>query len=170
MAEKIHRSSDVPNFDTYPSPAPDGPTGRIGMERSSLEQRAAELGAAAGKIAVMVRQTKATLESLTHRPIYDRVSGLAENAKTRAEHLRQLAEGRAQELTHSAREKTAELGRQVREKSADLVRQAKSGYVRARFEAGRTVRQYPVQTALAAGAVGFLAGVGLRIRRAKRAY
>jgi hypothetical protein len=175
MAEKIPRSSDVPNFDTYPSPPPEGQTGQPGVghsfdERSSLEQRAAELGAAAGKIAFIVRRTKASVENLAHRPIYDRVSGLAENARARAEHLRRLAEVRAQELTHTARERTAELGRQVREKSAELVRQAKSGYVRARYEAGKTVREYPVHTAVAAGALGFLVGVGLRIRRARRAY
>jgi hypothetical protein len=175
MAEKIPRSSDVPNFDTYPSPPPEGQTGQSGVERSfversSLEQRAAELGAAAGKIAFIVRQTKANVEKLAQRPIYDRVSGLAENARVRAEHLRRLAEGRAQELTLTAREKTAELGRHVRKKSAELVRQAKSGYVRARYEAGKTVHEYPVHTAVAAGALGFLVGVGLRIRRARRAY
>jgi ElaB/YqjD/DUF883 family membrane-anchored ribosome-binding protein len=107
---------------------------------------------------------------LAHSGIYDRVTGLAENARLRTEHLRRLAGARAQELTDAARAKTAELGRRASERTADLARQAKSGYLRARNRANQTVREYPVQTAVAVGIVGFLVGVGLRIRRAKRAY
>ncbi len=170
MAERIYRSSDIPNLDTYPSDSPEREIGRTGVERPSLEQRAAELGAAAGKIAFIARQTKERVEKLAHRPIHDHVSGLAESTRGRAEHLRRVAVARAQEWTHAAQAKTTELGRQAREKTADLVRQAKSGYVRARFETIKTVREYPVHTVLAAGAVGFLLGVALRIRRTKRAY
>jgi ElaB/YqjD/DUF883 family membrane-anchored ribosome-binding protein len=168
MAESMHRSADVPNFDTYPS-SPDDQMGRAVVARSSLEQRAAELGTAAGKIAVIMRQTKEGVENLAHYGIYDRVSGFAENARARAEYLSRLAGARAQELAHAARAKTAELGRQAGETTADLARQAKSGYFRARLRVNQTVREYPVQTAVAAGVVGFLVGVGLRIRRAKRA-
>ena len=83
--------------------------------------------------------------------------------------MSRLAGKRAQELAHAARAKTEELGRQAGEKTANLARQAKSGYFRARLRVNQTVREYPVQTAVAAGIVGFLIGVGLRIRRAKRA-
>jgi ElaB/YqjD/DUF883 family membrane-anchored ribosome-binding protein len=169
MAESMHHSSDVPNFDTYPS-SPDDQIGRPAVERSSLEQRAAELGAAAGRIAVIMRQTKEGLENLAHYGIYDRVAGLAENARLRTEYLGRLAGTRTQELTDAARAKTAELARRAGERTADLARQAKSGYLRARNRANQTVHEYPVQTAVAVGVVGFLVGVGLRIRRAKRAY
>jgi ElaB/YqjD/DUF883 family membrane-anchored ribosome-binding protein len=181
MAERIYRSSDIPDLDTYPSAPPDRQAGWTDVERSSverssvdrpsLEQRAAELGAAAGKIVFIVRQTKERVEKLAHQgPIRDRVTGLAENAKVRAEHLRQVAAARAQEWTHAAQARTTELGRQASEKTADLARQAKSRYFQARDRANQTVREYPVHTVLAAGAVGFLLGVGLRIRRTRRAY
>jgi ElaB/YqjD/DUF883 family membrane-anchored ribosome-binding protein len=171
MAERMHSSSDVPNFDTYPSSPPAyGQTGPHGMERSSLEQRAAELGAAAGKIAVMIRQTKESLENLTHYGISERVNQLAENASARAEYLRRLAGVRIQEFTHAAQDKAGELGRQARERTVELRRQARAGYFRARLRANQTMREYPVQTAAAAGVVGFLVGVGLRIRRARHDY
>jgi ElaB/YqjD/DUF883 family membrane-anchored ribosome-binding protein len=179
MAESRHRSADVPNFDTYPSSPLSDVSGRGDMgrpyierlsERSLLKQRAAELGAAAGRIAVIIRQTQQGLESLAHHGLYDRLSGLAENARARTEQIRHLAAAKAQQVTQAAGAKAAELGRQTREKTAELARQAKAGYLRTRIRAKKTVHEYPVETALAAGAIGLLAGIALRIRRAKRAY
>ena len=170
MAESVHKSSDIPNFDTYPSTPPAGMASRSGVQRSSLEERAVELGAAAGRIALLMRQTKDSLENLAQHRIYDQVTVLAENARIRTENLRRTAGIRAKELTQKAQEKAAELGNQAREKSKDLGRRAKSNYFQARVRLKQTVRDYPVETALAAGALGFLAGVGLRIRRAKREY
>jgi ElaB/YqjD/DUF883 family membrane-anchored ribosome-binding protein len=175
MAERVHRSSDIPNFDTYPSTPSDEMPGYEGItrssgERSSLEQRAAELGAAAGRIAAILRETKESIDSLARHSIYDRATELAENARMRTEELQRWAVVRAREMTEVAQEKAAELGHEVREKAQELGRQAKSNYYRARLKASQTVREYPVETALAAGAVGFLMGVGLRIRRGKRAY
>jgi hypothetical protein len=170
MAESVHKSSDIPNFDTYPSAPPGGMVGRSGAQRSSLEERAAELGAAAGRLALLMRQTKDSLENLAEHRIYDRLTVLAETARVRTENLRRTAGIRAKEFTRKAQEKAAEIGYQAREKSAELGRQARSNYRRARLKVNQTVRDYPVETALAVGALGFLAGVGLRIRRAKRAY
>jgi ElaB/YqjD/DUF883 family membrane-anchored ribosome-binding protein len=184
MAESLHRSSDTPNFDTYPDSPSGGQIGRsdaagisnepfsqrTGHEPSSLEQHAAELGAAAGKVVVIMRQTKENLEHLTQHAIYDRLTVLAENAKVRAEQLARVAGARVQEYRQSAQVKAAELGRNAREKSGNLARQAKTGYASARRRADQTVQEYPVHVALAAGAVGFLIGVALRVRRAKRAY
>jgi len=138
-------------------------------ERSSLEERAAELGAAAGRIAVILRQTKESMENLAQHEIYDRVTNLAETAKARTEQVRRNAAARVQELTHAAQDKAAELGNQAREKSVELGRRAKNNYFQARLKAKQTVREYPVETALAAGAVGLLVGVALRIGRARRA-
>jgi ElaB/YqjD/DUF883 family membrane-anchored ribosome-binding protein len=175
MAESMHNSSDIPNFDTYPSSPSDELIDYKGVERSSiernsLEQRAAELGAAAGRIAVIMRQTKEGMENLAQHAIYDRVTNLAENAKIRTEHMRRMAAARVQEIAHVAQDKAADLGNQAREKTVELGRQARVNYFRARLKANQTVREYPVETALAAGAVGLLVGIALRIGRAKRAY
>jgi len=170
MAESMHNSSDIPNFDTYPSTPPDRLLDTKSAERSSLEERAAELGAAAGRIALILRQTKENVENLAQHEIYDRVTNLAENAKARTEQMRRDASLRVQEIAHAAQDKAAELGNQAREKTVELGRQAKNNYFRARLKANQTVREYPVETALAAGAVGLLVGVALRIGRARRAY
>jgi ElaB/YqjD/DUF883 family membrane-anchored ribosome-binding protein len=170
MVESMHNSSDVPNFDTYPSTPPDRLLDTKSAERSSLEERAAELGAAAGRIALILRQTKENVENLAQHEIYDRVTNLAENAKARTEQMRRDASLRVQEIAHAAQDKAAEIGNQAREKTVELGRQAKNNYFRARLKANQTVREYPVETALAAGAVGLLVGVALRIGRARRAY
>jgi len=170
MAESMHNSSDVPNFDTYPSTPPDRLLDTKSAERSSLEERAAELGATAGRIALILRQTKENVENLAQHEIYDRVTNLAENAKARTEQMRRDAAVRVQEIAHAAQDKAAELGNQAREKTVELGRQAKNNYFRARLKANQTVREHPVETALAAGAVGLLVGVALRIGRARRAY
>ena len=191
MAERLHRSSDVPNFDTYPASPPvnesetlenrllaegrarlleEGRLREEGRQPSSLEQRAADLGAAAGKVVSIVRRARVSVEHLPGHPVFNHLSGLAENARARAEYLAAKTGKRAQRLVQSAREKTADLGRQTREKTADLGRQARFGYYRARLRANQTAREYPVHVVVAAGVVGFLIGVGLRIRRANRAY
>jgi|ERR1043166_2962061 ElaB/YqjD/DUF883 family membrane-anchored ribosome-binding protein len=180
MAESVHKSSNIPNFDTYPATPSDeiadykgverSSIDRVAIQSSSLEQRAAELGAAAGRIAVIMRETKENVENLAQHGIYDRVTRLAENARIRTEGLRRRAGVRVQELTHTVQDKAADLRYQAREKTAKLGRQAKSNYKRVRLKANQTVREYPVETALAAGAAGFLLGVALRIRRASRAH
>ena len=170
MAESAHNSSDIPNFDTYPSTPPERLLDTRSAERSSLEERAAELGAAAGRIALILRQTKENVENLAHHEIYDRVTQLTENVKARTEQMRRDANTRVHELAHAAQDKASELSIQAREKTAELGRQARMNYFRARLKAKQTVKEYPVETALAAGAVGVLIGVALRIGRARRAY
>ncbi|HEY1938018.1 MAG TPA: hypothetical protein VGJ33_08795 [Candidatus Angelobacter sp.] len=170
MAEGMHSSSDIPNFDTYPTTPPDRLLDSKSAERSALEQHATDLGAAAGRIALIMRQTKENLENLAQHSIYDRLIRLSENARIRSERLRQVAAIRAQELTHAAQDRAAELGRQTQEKAEELGRHARANYYRARLKAKQTARDYPVETALAAGAVGFVVGVALRIGRANRAY
>jgi ElaB/YqjD/DUF883 family membrane-anchored ribosome-binding protein len=170
MAESMPNSSDIPNFDTYPSTPPDRLLDSKSAERSSLEERAAELGAAAGKIALILRQTKESMETLAQHEIYDRVTHLTESVKARTEQMRRDANARVHEIAHAAQDKAAELGNQAREKTAELGRQARNNYYQARLKAKRTVREHPVETALAAGAVGVLVGVALRIGRARRAY
>lgn len=170
MAESAHNSSDIPNFDTYPSTPPERLLDTRSAQRSSLEERAAELGAAAGRIALILRQTKENVENLAQHEIYDRVTQLTENVKARTEQMRRDANARVHDLAHAAQDKASEIGNQAREKTAELGRQAKMNYFRARLKAKQTVREHPVETALAAGAVGVLIGVALRIGRARRAY
>jgi ElaB/YqjD/DUF883 family membrane-anchored ribosome-binding protein len=176
----MHKSSDIPNFDTYPATPSDeladykgaerSSIARSSIESSSLKQRAAELGAAAGRIALIMRETKENVENLAQHGIYDRMSRLAENARIRTESLRRRAARQVQKLTQVAENKAAELAQQAREKTTELGRQARSNYYRVRLKANQTVREHPVETALAAGAAGFLVGVALRIRRASRAH
>ncbi|HEY2499230.1 MAG TPA: hypothetical protein VGK24_19395 [Candidatus Angelobacter sp.] len=170
MAESMHSSSDIPNFDTYPTTPPNRLLDSKSAERSALEQHATDLGAAAGRIALIMRQTKENLENLAQHSIYDRLIRLSDNALIRSQRIRQVASLRAQELTHTAQDKAAELGRQTQEKAAELGRHARTNYYRARLKAKQTARDYPVETALAAGALGFVVGVALRIGRANRAY
>jgi len=170
MAESTHNSSDIPNFDTYPSTPPERLLDTKSVGRTSLEERAAELGAAAGRIALILRQTKENVENLAQHEIYDRVTNLAENAMVKTEELRRTATARAQEIAHAAKDKAAELSIRAMDKSVELGRQARTNYYRARLRANQTVREYPVQTALAAGAAGLLVGIALRIGRARRAY
>lgn len=170
MAESLPNSSDIPNFDTYPSTPPERLLDTRSAERSSLEERAAELGAAAGRIALILRQTKENVENLAQHEIYDRVTHLTESVKARTEQMRRDANARVHELAHAAQDKASEIGNQAREKTAELGRQARMNYFRARLKAKQTVREHPVETALAVGAVGLLVGVALRIGRAKRAY
>jgi ElaB/YqjD/DUF883 family membrane-anchored ribosome-binding protein len=185
MAESVHKSSDIPNFDTYPATPSDemadykgvegAATGRSSIERpaiesSSLKQRATELGAAAGRMALIMRETKENVENLAQHGIYDRVRGLAENARIRTESLRRRTGARVQELTRAVQDKAADLRHQARAKTTELGRQARTNYYRVRLKANQTVREHPVETALAAGAAGFLLGVALRIRRASRAH
>src|SRR3954470_5363061 len=131
MAEGMHNSSDIPDFDTYPSTPPTPPDRLLdtkSVPRSSLEERAAELGAAAGRIALILRQTKENVENLAQHGIYDRVTNLAENAKVRTEELRRTATARVQEIAYAAQDKAAEVGNQAREKTAELGRQARANY------------------------------------------
>src|SRR5580765_1158218 len=122
MAESMHNSSDVFNFDTYPSTPPDRLLDTKSAERSSLEQRAAELSAAASRLALIMQQTKERMENLTQHEIYDRVTNLAETAKARTEQMHRNATARVQGIAHAAQDKAAELGNQAREKTAELGR------------------------------------------------
>jgi len=169
MAERMHRSSDVPEIDSYPGAPPINESDRLLQKgHSSLEQRAAELGAAAGKLVFMVKQARAKVKDLRHHSALDRLSRLGEETRARAERLRVTAKERAHQWTETAREKTADLTRLAREQTQELGRRAKTGFAQAKGRARHIGHEYPLHVALAAGGIGFLLGVGLRIRRAKR--
>ncbi len=172
MANRAHSSSDLPNFDTYPASPPVERIDLVqeqGQGHSTLEQRAAELGAAAGKVVHMVRRVRASSKNLPNHPALDRLGGLAEETRARAEHLRTVAAERARQFVQTARGKGAEIAYRARQESRKLRLQARSNYHYTRRRAGEYAHENPVHVALAAGAAGFLIGVGLRIWRSNRA-
>lgn len=175
MAEKVHYSSDLPDFDSYPtSPSSNKPQNLL-EERGvtdwrGLERRAAELGTAAGKVVVIARQARKALANLPHNAMFDPISNLAETTRSGAENLRRVAARRAVQLTDAARQKTLDLRREAQATAAALGRKAKTNYNRARSSATHVVKEYPLHVGVAAGVAGFVLGVALRIRRANRAY
>src|SRR6266481_5065963 len=160
MAERVYRSADVPNFDTYPMTPPVKEAGRLdpGLEeadRSSLENRAAALGTAAGKLVRIVRRKSADMGNLPQPAIASFVGEIVDYARDQVGRIRNGAAVRAQEIERLAKEKTA-----------IMLRETQVSLVHARKRAQRVANDYPVQVALGAGAVGLLIGIGLRIRRA----
>lgn len=159
MAEAIPRSSDVPDFDTYPS-SPERQLPERGTRdgRSPLHEPAIRAGSALGKAVVAIRSVQGRLRTRAAGQSSGTISDVAGQARSRAEEIGQVAAQRTREWSETVREKTFELRRQAR-----------NGLYRARLESARATRDYPVQVALGAGAAGFLLGVMLRIRRAYRA-
>ena len=175
MAERLHRSSGVPNFTNPSDPE------RLLPEhnRTALEERASQVGSVVGKVVVMLRRTQNTLKDVPNIPsnaanrinnladaarmkaqdAANRISDLADAAKARTQELGEVAASRVDELRQAAVDKANELGSQVR-----------TGYYRARLRANAVVRDYPLHVVLAVGAAGFLLGLGLRIWRASREY
>src|SRR5262249_22897423 len=159
MAEKMHRSSDVPDFDSYPGSPPINESDKLLQKgHSSLEQHAAELGAAAGKLVFMVKQAGAKVEGLPRHAALDRLSKLGEETRARAGRLGVGREERAHNWTEAAGEKTADLPRLAREQTQELGRRVKTGLAQAKGRARHIGREYPLHVALSAGAVGFLLG------------
>src|SRR6185312_9773972 len=158
MAEAVPRSSDVPDFDTYPS-SPERQLPERGTRdgRSRLHEPAIRAGSALGKAVAAIRNAQGRLRTATGQSS-GTISDVAGQARSRAEEIGQVAAQRTREWSETVREKTFELRRQ-----------AQNGLYRARLESARATREYPVQVALGAGAAGFLLGVMLRIRRAYRA-
>src|SRR5215475_6761369 len=67
MAERLHRSSDVPDFDTYPANSPK-PEGFLrAHSNTALEERARQVGSAMGKAVVTLRRTQERLTDIANR-------------------------------------------------------------------------------------------------------
>jgi ElaB/YqjD/DUF883 family membrane-anchored ribosome-binding protein len=162
MAETLHQSSDVPNFDTYGSREPKQLPANSTPSGPALVQRAQQIGAALGRAVSNLRNAKERLQELgseTNEAAATHLSDLVETAKVKAHELGQAAATRA-----------SEVGAAVAEKAGQLGEQAKAGYFRARRRANQVSRDYPLHVVVAAGAVGLLVGIGMRIWRANRAY
>jgi ElaB/YqjD/DUF883 family membrane-anchored ribosome-binding protein len=174
MAEKVHRTADVPNVDVYP--------GELQQERASrhegnapLESGARMLGTAIGKLVATLREGRDVAREMA--------------AEARAESARntEVLKNQARQTGIRITEKAADLTDRVTQKSmewsaagtaaAEQILQAPrdkaravanritAGYYRTRSQVTRFAREHPAPVLVAAGGVGFLLGLGLRLRR-----
>lgn len=169
MAETLHRSSDIPDFDTHPANPP-----RRTDSNTALEDRARQVGRAVGKTVVTLRKTQERLKDVASQTSEAAASRI-ENVKSRAQetasrvgNLKDTVKNKAQEWSETATAKAGELRQATVAKVGELGSQIKTGYYRARLRTNQVVREYPLHVVLAAGALGFLLGVGLRIWRVNR--
>ena len=172
MPEKLHRSSDVANFDTYaadPSLRGNLPGPETG---TALEERARQVGSALGKTVATVRKAQDRVRNIASGSS-ESAAGLAQTAKDKARlavarmgDLADSARSKAQEWRETAASQADHLRQATQQKAADLGSQIKTGYFRARTRANQAARDYPLHVVLAAGILGFAIGVGLRIWRA----
>jgi hypothetical protein len=165
MANALHRSSDVANFDTYPSDPQlaDSPNRLLPEETkaSPLEEYGAQLGSAAGQAVVALRRAQQKVKDMaTQRraKVTDIASARMQQVTARLDDARQEASARAEELGRGARERIYEWRRQLR-----------NSLYRSRLRAREIQNDYPVHVILGAGLAGFVIGAGLRIWRSYRA-
>jgi ElaB/YqjD/DUF883 family membrane-anchored ribosome-binding protein len=173
MAEKAHHAADVPDLDTYPGKLQQRSSRHEG--NASLEAGARMLGTAIGKLAATLREGRGIAREMF--------------AETRAEAARNTEVLKSRALQTSARiaEKAADLTDRVTQKSmewsaastaaAEQILQAPrdkarivasritAGYYRKRSQVDRFAREHPAQVLIAAGGVGLVLGLGLRLRR-----
>jgi hypothetical protein len=157
MTETLYKSSDVPEFDTYPSQRADHL-----LESPALVERAQQIGSALGATVKNLRNARNRLRKLvneTTQTTAARVNDLAETVKAKADDVGQTAATRV-----------SELGEVVAEKAGQLGEKTKLQYFRARLRANQISRDYPIHTLVAAGVVGVLIGIGIRMWRANRAH
>ncbi len=166
MAKPLHRSSDIPSFDTYPSGPELGersgnrlendPNRLLPEEAEStpLQDYGAQLGSAAGMAVMALRRAQR------------RVRNMAIEKKAT---VTDIATARVRDVRDQAAEMGEEWGRTVRERATEWRRQARNGMYRARLRAREMQNEYPVHVVIGAGVLGLVIGAGLRIWRANRA-
>ena len=157
MTETLYKSSDVPEFDTYPSHRTD----RL-LESPALVERAQQIGSALGTTVKNLRNARNRLRELAGQT--------AQTAVARANDLADTVKAKADDVSQAAKTRASELGDAVSEKAAHLGEKTRLQYFRARLRANRISRDYPIHTLVAAGTVGVLIGIGIRVWRANRAY
>jgi hypothetical protein len=157
MAEPLRSySSDVPEFDTYPS-SPEDAIGRTRMaevssfdaledERLDLDAVAREIGGTLGRAAVKVMDTKDQIIDRVDHATYDLRCQVAETTN---------------KYVDLAKEKTA----QYVDVTKATIEDARE---RTRHLTTTATRDYPIHVILGAAALGLLAGAGLRAWRENR--
>ena len=162
MTAPLYNSSDVPSFDTYPSNQPERLPASGASGGSGLIHRAEQIGTALGSAVSNLRQARLRLQELRDQT--------AEAAVTRINELAGTTKAKIQKFGQTAATRASELSDAVAQKAAHLGDTTKVQYFRARRRANQAVRDYPIHTVVAAGAVGILLGIGIRLWRANRAY
>jgi len=161
MTEALYKSSDVPNFDAYPSDRPAYPRESGSFEGSVLIHRAEQIGTALGSAVSNLRKARRRLQELgdhTAQTAVIRMGELAGTAKTKAQEFGQEVKMKASEFSDVVADKARQMGEKT-----------KYGYFRARRRANQISRDYPIQTLVAVALVGVLVGTGIRLWRAHRA-
>lgn len=158
MAEPLHSSSDVPNFDTYPSgPGLAHEQDRLlpeETESSPLEEYGAQLGSAAGQAVLALRRAQQRVRDL---------------ASTKSAKVTDIASARLEQVRDEAAVRGEKWGRMVRERATEWRRKARNGVYRARLRAREVANDRPAQVVMGAGVLGVVIGAGLRIWRGSRA-
>jgi ElaB/YqjD/DUF883 family membrane-anchored ribosome-binding protein len=159
MADPKYSSSDVPDFSTYPGPGsrPELPENaspaNYGYKRRAQYQRY-DRGPSA--LDVPARKLGWALGSII---------GTFERIKDRAEE-------QFQDARHEVQEHLSEVPDEARRSLEDARVKAQKSLNNLRYNAvrmrHRAVQDYPLQVILAAGALGILAGAGLRVWRENR--
>lgn len=160
MSDAKYSSSDIPNFDTYPSRSPQGTRGDL-IEQVRLEEMAVQLGSSVGKIVRRLRNQREVAEKKISAVTEEATAALnqrVETVKAQADEIKRVTSNKAQELWTVAEQKAGE----VREQA---VRNIKQAQVRVQ----EIQRDYPERVAIGAGVLGIAVGVGLRIWRSNRA-
>lgn len=129
---------------------------RFRLRESELEQRARQVGTAAGTIVALLRDAQ---HRLKEGDLWKSTNPLSD--------LRTTAQGQAQEWRHKAALRAQEWRRAAQERAAELRRQAAIGHQ----QPGRSKkpgRRFLAPMLVAAGALGFLVGAALKAWKSKR--
>ena len=159
MADPLRRGAEnpefsaeraLPNAEERPLPRPEEQI-YVVERRSVVERRAAQTGSVLGRVAALVRNIQHSLRTGGEQRPTDKVRVMADRSRARAQELGEQAASRAQDFAYFLRQRSLELRDRAQERWA---------YLR---------QERPVHVAIGAGAVGFIVGVALRIRRAHNA-
>jgi ElaB/YqjD/DUF883 family membrane-anchored ribosome-binding protein len=157
MTEAVRQSSEDPEFGAERTP-PRPEKIHIVHSSSALERTATQAGSALGRAAAAVRNIQERLAEGGEESPAQKFKVITGRGRARAQEFSQSATARAQEWTEF-----------FRERGLVLKDRAQERWQRARTQARRVADERPIHVALGAGAVGFLLGVALRIRRAHHA-
>ena len=169
MPERLHKTSDISNFDTYATEPPLLEKHSRSDGNTALEQTARQVGATMGKAVATMRKAQDRLKDVANETT-EAASTQIEEVRSKAQQAGEAVKAKAQEWSEAAAARVEELRTATVEKASQIGSSVKMGYYRTRLRANRMVRKYPVHVVLLAGALGFLVGVGLRIWRANREY
>lgn len=146
MQEPLRKTGDVPEFDSYPAPAPEEPAvGRVPLDGELPPARSERLNATAERIGSAVGNAIGTMRRGLH-VMPHRMDDAKERLTETGEDLRQDIRAAASDFKDTARQRIFE----------------------ARLKTRQYVNEKPFQVVGAAALAGFAVGAALRIWRWKR--